>query len=144
MLEKRSDVPKLKEFSSFWRDGISISLINVLFVENFRYKYDKTLGLHSADKGNYFLFVWRLWRLERGCSVLYHRLTVARRTVISSGFPPSVSMPAARAFTAKGDKNWKSKKNLVVKCFLSESLSTYFRIFWQLAGHQSDGIRWLL
>ena len=24
---------------------------NVLFEENFRYKYDKTLGLHSVNKG---------------------------------------------------------------------------------------------
>ena len=34
-----------------------------------------------------------------------HRLTVARRTVMSSGLPPSASMPAARAFTEKGERN---------------------------------------
>ena len=38
---------------------------------------------------------------------VYHRLTVASSTVISSGLPPSVSIPAARAFTANGDRNWK-------------------------------------
>lgn len=37
--------------------------------------------------------------------LIYHRLTVANRTVISSGLPPSVSIPAARAFTENGDKN---------------------------------------
>ena len=36
-----------------------------------------------------------------------HRLTVASSTVMSSGLPPSVSMPAARAFTANGERNWK-------------------------------------
>ena len=41
---------------------------------------------------------------------IYHRLTVASRTVISSGLPPSVSIPAARAFTENGDKNWNKKK----------------------------------
>ena len=42
--------------------------------------------------------------------LIYHRLTVAKRTVISSGLPPSVSIPAARALTENGDKNWNKKK----------------------------------
>lgn len=58
-------------------------------------------GLHSARKGYSSLFVWSIKRYQ----ARYHRLTVARRTVMSSGFPPSVSIPAARAFTAKGERN---------------------------------------
>ena len=51
---------------------------------------------------------------------VYHRLTVASSTVISSGLPPSVSIPAARAFTANGDRNWKNHTTFTT-CYKTET-----------------------
>ena len=49
--------------------------------------------------------VWVFLNLRLGQYGLYND-TVAKTTVISSGLPPSASMPAARALTQKGDKYW--------------------------------------
>jgi len=42
-----------------------------------------------------------------------HIATVARSTVISSGFPPTASMPFSRAFCANGDMKFPSNARLL-------------------------------
>ena len=54
-----------------------------------------------------------------------HRLTVASSTVMSSGLPPSVSMPAARAFTANGERN--CKKRLITICWRRVRVKSRFK-----------------
>ena len=52
-------------------------------------------------------------------------------------------MPAARAFTAKGERNWKDL-NIRLGCLSNKALWTYFRILGQLPCHESNGVCTLL
>ena len=80
-------------------------------------------GGHWPIRGQYWgpLDQW-----EAGIDQSDHRLTVASSTVISSGLPPSVSMPAARAFTANGDRNCKQVHHYLLKESESEKLKVGF------------------